>query len=86
MIKALAESYQSDEQETFMLSDEQYQIIDNPVHLQVTRHSRQSLKSQPSKSAAITNALQPFLQFRQKNTKKKTHLTAASLFLFYLTS
>lgn len=28
MIKALAESYQSDEQETFVLSEEQYQIID----------------------------------------------------------
>ena len=28
MIKALAESYQSDEQETFMLSEEQYKMID----------------------------------------------------------
>jgi len=28
MIKALAESYQSDEQETFTLSEEKYQIID----------------------------------------------------------
>lgn len=28
MIKALAESYQSDEQETFTLSEEQYQIMD----------------------------------------------------------
>jgi phosphoribosylanthranilate isomerase len=28
MIKALAESYESDEQETFTLSEEQYQIID----------------------------------------------------------
>jgi putative addiction module component (TIGR02574 family) len=28
MIKALAESYQSDEQETFTLSEEQYQMMD----------------------------------------------------------
>ncbi len=28
MIKALAESYQSDEQETLTLSEEQYQIMD----------------------------------------------------------
>lgn len=28
MIKALAESYQSDEQETFTLSEEQYKMID----------------------------------------------------------
>lgn len=35
MIKALAESYQSDEQETFTLSEEQYQIMDmrREVHL-----------------------------------------------------
>ncbi len=41
MIKALAESYQSDDQETFTLSEEQYQIIDKrrEAHLKIESQS-----------------------------------------------